>query len=185
MIYFIQADESLAVKIGHSQGDPLGRLATCQTGNHERLSLLGVIYRAGPKAERKIHLKFQAARRHSGEWFNWTPEVAAFVKARARPYDVAADRAARRKAADRLAARKGGRPPIEPGPDFWDRIEELSEAEVNAIPESVFDAQTLRTCDAIEAQNAILPVPTIYLEIAARNRERVMARIAARAAARC
>jgi hypothetical protein len=89
------------------------------------------------------------------------------------------------QAEGRLAARKGGRPPIEPGPDFWDRIEELSEAEVNAIPESVFDAQTLRTCDAIEAQNAILPVPTIYLEIAARNRERVMARIAARAAARC
>jgi len=66
MIYFIQDTGSNAIKIGHS-GEPLKRLAQCQTGSPHKLIMIGVID-GGPKEERQLHRRFKKFHLR-GEWF--------------------------------------------------------------------------------------------------------------------
>lgn len=57
-VYFIQ-DAGGDVKIGYSERDPFGRLATMQTGNPRALTLLATI--PGERSvERELHEKFSA-----------------------------------------------------------------------------------------------------------------------------
>ena len=70
MIYFIQAGDNGAVKIGFAK-DVKKRFAALQTGNHETLKLLKEI--AGEEElEQEIHLLVNRYRVR-GEWY--TPDV--------------------------------------------------------------------------------------------------------------
>ena len=75
-VYFIR-DAGGDVKIGYSERDPFGRLATMQTGNPRALTLLATI--PGDRSvERELHDKFSPLRVR-GEWFRGTPELLGFV----------------------------------------------------------------------------------------------------------
>lgn len=75
-IYFILDEERDAVKIGIS-GDPMGRLASLQTGHAGRLRLVGTM--PGTRHdEKRLHQRFAGVRLR-GEWFRRTPEIAALA----------------------------------------------------------------------------------------------------------
>jgi hypothetical protein len=64
-VYFIQEGDAGNVKIGRAI-DPVGRMATLQTGNPNHLTLIATI--KGGDKERALHAKFK--RYHiNGEWF--------------------------------------------------------------------------------------------------------------------
>lgn len=76
MIYFIQGDRGGPIKIGCA-GNPWQRLATLQTGNPTKLSVVAVV--PGERAEEAgLHVRF-AASRGQGEWFTPTPDLLAFI----------------------------------------------------------------------------------------------------------
>jgi hypothetical protein len=81
MIYFIQVGESGPIKIGHtlSWSGVRRRLVELQTGNHERLRLLGSIdgFR---KREEELHEEFKE-HRLVGEWFEPVDEILALLTA--------------------------------------------------------------------------------------------------------
>ncbi len=80
MIYFIQSEATNHIKIGFTESDDASvRLATLQTGNANRLRLLGTIP-GTLEDEKNLHRLF-AAHRVSGEWFEPAPEVLAAVVA--------------------------------------------------------------------------------------------------------
>jgi len=66
-VYFIQAEQSLRIKIGVAQ-DPEKRLSDLQVGSPEKLNLIGIVYGAGRGEERRLHNVFHYAQTH-GEWF--------------------------------------------------------------------------------------------------------------------
>lgn len=67
MIYFIQNENTKAIKIGYTGGEVSRRVAQLQTSSSERLKLLGSI--AGAQTDEAfLHSQF-AACRLSGEWF--------------------------------------------------------------------------------------------------------------------
>jgi hypothetical protein len=66
-VYFIQSEETFAIKIGFTGGDAEDRLAGLQTGHPGALRLLVDV--PGTRAdESTLHKKF-ASQRMSGEWF--------------------------------------------------------------------------------------------------------------------
>lgn len=67
-IYVIEAGCGLAFKVGFTDGDPLVRLASLQTGNHERLSLVDFYPHWGRFTEAAAHHMLRDAA-CSGEWF--------------------------------------------------------------------------------------------------------------------
>jgi hypothetical protein len=75
-VYFVAAGSR--VKIGWSK-KVAARMAQLQVGSPEPLKLLGVMP-GGRLAEKRLHERF-AASRLSGEWFDATPELLAFVAA--------------------------------------------------------------------------------------------------------
>jgi hypothetical protein len=82
MIYMIQRGKQ--VKIGYSV-DPRGRLRQLQTGNPERLSLLGV--KGGDLAEERYwHNHLKRYRIGSSEWFEFSDEIKAIAEARFSPW---------------------------------------------------------------------------------------------------
>lgn len=72
MIYFIQDEDTLAIKIGYGSS-PADRIKTLQTGNPSRLHLLATI--PGTQVdEHELHRRF-ASSRVAGEWFRPTPAL--------------------------------------------------------------------------------------------------------------
>ena len=67
MIYFIKATVSQAIKIGYS-ANPEKRLSELQTGNPDKLLLLGTI-RGNVDVEAQLHAQF-VQHRLEGEWFS-------------------------------------------------------------------------------------------------------------------
>ncbi len=79
MIYFIQDEASLAIKIGFTNGDPEERLKTLQTGCPGKLWLIHTT--PGDQAfEKDLHDRFAQAR-VNGEWFRPVPAILWFVVA--------------------------------------------------------------------------------------------------------
>ena len=68
-IYFIQESETERIKIGFSEKHPQGRLESFQTGNSNKLVLLG--YNEGTQEdETRLHREFEEERiRKRNEWF--------------------------------------------------------------------------------------------------------------------
>jgi excisionase family DNA binding protein len=75
-VYFAQA-ESGPIKVGVSKS-PNQRIAEIQTGNSERVRLLGVVV-GDRKTERAVHAQFASLRLH-GEWFRPAEELLEFIK---------------------------------------------------------------------------------------------------------
>lgn len=74
-VYLIQASESKNLKIGFSS-NPDRRIKKLQTGNKEKLSMIGLI-RGGAKTEKMLHKMF-ASYRERGEWFRNSEEIRSF-----------------------------------------------------------------------------------------------------------
>lgn len=68
-VYLIGDPKTMKVKIGIAS-DPKRRLSQIQTGNPEKLVILAVFH-GNARTERELHKRF-AARRKSGEWFDFT-----------------------------------------------------------------------------------------------------------------
>jgi hypothetical protein len=77
MIYFIAAEGSNQIKIGFTDKDPLDRLATLQTGNPHKLTLVATV-EGDKQTEKELHQRF-ASDRTNGEWFNITPRLLIYV----------------------------------------------------------------------------------------------------------
>ena len=68
-VYFIQEEESGNIKIGFSEKHPKGRLKDFQTGNSNKLNLLGYI-EGTYQDESNLHHEFSKERiRNDNEWF--------------------------------------------------------------------------------------------------------------------
>jgi hypothetical protein len=77
VIYFIQDEERLSIKIGHAEGEVAERLRALQTGNPAPLVLLGCV--EGNKAdEAGLHGRFAGARERN-EWFRPVPSLIRFL----------------------------------------------------------------------------------------------------------
>jgi hypothetical protein len=82
LVYVLQAPPLMAVKIGFtrkSRREMHWRVKGIQTGCPYPLKVLARV-KALPSQEREAH-KLLAADRLTGEWFDWTPRVQAFVAA--------------------------------------------------------------------------------------------------------
>ena len=68
-VYFIEEEERSRIKIGYSEKHPIQRLKSFQTGNSNKLNLMGYI--EGTKEDEKnLHLEFSKERiRGEHEWF--------------------------------------------------------------------------------------------------------------------
>lgn len=83
MIYFIRpVGEKGPVKIGCSV-DPVKRLAAFQAGCPIHLELIATM-ESVPSLERALQHKFAADHQH-GEWFAWSPRLAALIDQHAIP----------------------------------------------------------------------------------------------------
>jgi hypothetical protein len=102
-VYFLSVgDPPVAIKIGIStKRDILRRLGTLQCGNHEPLTLLGVIpFEGGERPmieayqrERELHARFAHLQRFrngwaGSEWFTASPELVSFALSISTPPDV-------------------------------------------------------------------------------------------------
>ena len=86
LVYAIQSARATPVKVGYAAADCLQqRLKDLQTGNPYRLRILASAS-AYLSHERRSH-KALAPDRMTGEWFSWSPRVAAFVAA-LRDHDI-------------------------------------------------------------------------------------------------
>lgn len=78
-VYFIQsASGSGPIKIGKAR-DVTRRLASLQTGNHDKLHVIGVIENGGGDLERSLHEQFAKYRLH-GEWFSPADELIEYIR---------------------------------------------------------------------------------------------------------
>ena len=77
-VYFIQAEQSLRIKIGIAE-NPEKRLKDLQVGSPEKLSLIGIVYGAGREEERRLHNVFHYAQTH-GEWFEPTIRLVDWIQ---------------------------------------------------------------------------------------------------------
>ncbi len=78
MIYFIQDDSILNIKIGHTAANDAGeRLRALQTGSPSGLVLLYSMP-GGPDLEKQLHQRFAEAR-VQGEWFRPVPYLIRFI----------------------------------------------------------------------------------------------------------
>ena len=74
-VYFIQEEETGRIKIGFSEKHPNGRLKDFQTGNSNKLNLLGYI-EGTYEDESNLHQEFSEERiREENEWFNPSPRL--------------------------------------------------------------------------------------------------------------
>ncbi len=80
MVYFCRA--GTLAKIGRSYC-VARRIKQLQTGCGETIVLLGSIV-GGPRVERQIHKQWHHLR-VGGEWFRYTPELAAFIDHKLHP----------------------------------------------------------------------------------------------------
>ena len=79
-IYFIQEEESGNIKIGFSEKHPKGRLKDFQTGNSNKLILLGYI-EGTYEDEYNLHQEFSEERiREENEWFESSPRLVNRIK---------------------------------------------------------------------------------------------------------
>ena len=79
-IYFIQEEESGNIKIGFSEKHPKGRLKDFQTGNSNKLILLGYI-EGTFQDESNLHQEFSQERIRTGnEWFRSSPRLKDRIK---------------------------------------------------------------------------------------------------------
>lgn len=74
MIYFIQDESTLLIKIGFTEHNPENRLRSLQTGSAGRLILLFVFTRGSRDYEKRIHSCYCDAR-VNGEWFRPVPGI--------------------------------------------------------------------------------------------------------------
>lgn len=80
LIYVIQGEPGTPVKIGFTRrGDAAGRLTEIQIGSTVNLRIIAQAP-AYVQHERVVHRALSESRLR-GEWFAWTPKVAAFVQA--------------------------------------------------------------------------------------------------------
>ena len=77
-VYFIQEEGTDHIKIGFSEKHPEGRLKDFQTGNSNKLNLLGYI-EGTYKDESNLHYEF-SEERGSGEWFESSPRLKERIK---------------------------------------------------------------------------------------------------------
>lgn len=69
-VYLIRHPGDNAVKIGFTDGDPLDRLRSMQTGSASVLEMVAIIHDAPRAVERDLHRKFRSLQvRPNGEWF--------------------------------------------------------------------------------------------------------------------
>ena len=74
-VYFIQEEETGNIKIGFSEKHPKGRLNDFQTGNSNKLILLGYID-GTIQDESNLHKEFSQERiRRGKEWFKSSPRL--------------------------------------------------------------------------------------------------------------
>jgi len=79
-VYFIQEEESGNIMIGFSEKHPKGRLKDFQTGNSNKLTLLGYI-EGTYKDESNLHKEFSKERiRKDNEWFKSSPRLKERIK---------------------------------------------------------------------------------------------------------
>ena len=79
-IYFIQEEETGRIKIGFSEKHPKGRLQDFQTGNSNKLNLIGYI-EGTYEDETILHQEFSEERiRKDNEWFKSSPRLTAKIK---------------------------------------------------------------------------------------------------------
>jgi hypothetical protein len=79
-VYFIQEEESGNIKIGFSEKHPKGRLKDFQTGNSNKLTLVGYI-EGTYKDESNLHKEFSKERiRKGNEWFESSPRLKERIK---------------------------------------------------------------------------------------------------------
>ena len=68
-VYFIEEEERSRIKIGYSEKHPIQRLKSFQTGNSNKLNLMGYI-EGTEEDENNLHLEFSKERiRDENEWF--------------------------------------------------------------------------------------------------------------------
>lgn len=77
-IYLIACEQPLSVKIGFTTKHPRARLKQLQTGNPNKLKLIGW-FPGSLQAEREIH-ESMAEFRLQGEWFKLVPEASAALE---------------------------------------------------------------------------------------------------------
>ncbi len=102
-VYFIR-EQGGAVKIGHTR-DVGGRLRSLQSANSRQLTVLGIV--AGDcRLERELHERFFASRIR-GEWFDYSDDMADFIRTVAVPHEQGATHeeqdAARSESCSRVA----------------------------------------------------------------------------------
>ena len=79
-VYFIQEEETGRIKIGFSEKHPKGRLKDFQTGNSNKLTLVGYI-EGTYKDESNLHKEFSKERiRKDNEWFEFSPRLKERIK---------------------------------------------------------------------------------------------------------
>ena len=79
-VYFIQEEETGRIKIGFSEKHPKGRLNDFQTGNSNKLILLGYI-EGTYEDEYNLHQEFSEERiRNENEWFESSPRLVNRIK---------------------------------------------------------------------------------------------------------
>ena len=79
-IYFIQEEETGRIKIGFSEKHPKGRLQDFQTGNSNKLNLIGYI-EGTYEDETILHQEFSEERiRKDNEWFKSSPRLIERIK---------------------------------------------------------------------------------------------------------
>ena len=77
-VYFIQEEGTHKIKIGFSEKHPNGRLKDFQTGNSNKLNLLGYI-EGTYEDESNLHREFYEER-GNGEWFEYSPRLKEGIK---------------------------------------------------------------------------------------------------------
>ena len=78
-VYFIKMEETGDIKIGFSEKHPEGRLKEFQTGNSNKLILLGFI-EGTYQDESNLHEEFSQERIKESEWFRSSPRLKIRIK---------------------------------------------------------------------------------------------------------
>ena len=78
-VYFIKMEETGDIKIGFSEKHPEGRLKEFQTGNSNKLILLGFI-EGTYQDESNLHEEFSQERIRESEWFRSSPRLKIRIK---------------------------------------------------------------------------------------------------------
>ena len=78
-VYFIKMEETGEIKIGFTEKNPKERLKDLQTGNSNKLILLGYIDGTN-QDEFNLHQEFSEERKSIGEWFKPSPRLEFRIK---------------------------------------------------------------------------------------------------------